>query len=56
MTTPTLQSLADAMRTGVDNRPVGRLKSMATTEQPTPFAVPLAEANVTIAVLRMEPP
>ena len=54
MTTPTSQSLADAMRAGVDNRPANRLKGMATTEQPAPFAVPLDQDayEVALGILR----
>ena len=55
MSTPTSQSLADAMRTGVDNRPVGRLQTMATTEQPAPFAVPLDQDAYEIALDHIEP-
>ena len=55
MTMPTSQSLADAMRTGVDNRPVGRLKGMATIEQPAPFAVPLDQDAYEVALDHIEP-
>ena len=55
MTTPTSQSLADAMRTGVDNRPANRLKGMATTEQPAPFAVPLEQDAYEVALNHIEP-
>ena len=54
MTTPTSESLADAMRTGVDNRPVGRLKRVATTEQPAPFAVPLDQDAYEVALDHIE--
>ena len=55
MTTPTSQSLADAMRTGVDNRPANRLKGMATTEQPVPFAVPLDQDAYEVILDHIEP-
>ena len=55
MSTPTSQSLADAMRAGVDSRPVGRLQAMATTEQPAPFAVPLDQDAYEIDLDHIEP-
>ena len=55
MTTPTSQSLADAMRTGIDDRPANRLKGMATIEQPAAFAVPLDQDSYEVALDHIEP-
>ena len=55
MSTPTSQSLADAMRTGIDDRPADRLKGMATSEQPAAFAVPLDQDSYEVALDHIEP-
>jgi ParB family chromosome partitioning protein len=55
MTMPSSRSLADAMRTGLEDRPAGRLRTMATTEQPAPFAVPLDQDAYDVAIDHIEP-
>ncbi len=55
MTMPSSRSLADAMRAGLDDRPAGRLRTMATTEQPAPFAVPLDQDAYEVALDHIEP-
>jgi len=55
MTTPSSESLADAMRTGLDGRPAGRLRGMTETDQPAPFAVPLDQDAYEIALEHIEP-
>jgi len=55
MSTPTSQSLADAMRTGIDDRPANRLKGMSTSEQPAAFAVPLDQDSYEVALDHIEP-
>jgi ParB/RepB/Spo0J family partition protein len=55
MSTPNPQSLADAMKTGFEGRPSNRLSSMATTEQPAPFAVPLDQDAYQVALDHIEP-
>ena len=55
MSTPNPQSLADAMKTGFEDRPSNRLSSMATTEQPAPFAVPLDQDAYEVALDHIEP-
>lgn len=55
MSTPNSQSLADAMKTGFQDRPSGRLSSMASTDQPQPFAVPLDQDAYEVALDHIEP-
>ena len=55
MTMPSSRSLADAMRTGLEDRPADRLRSMASNEQPTPFAVPLDQDAYDVSVDHIEP-
>ena len=52
---PSSQSLADKMRTGIEDRPAGRLRTMATTEQPAPFAVPLDQDAYEVDLDHIEP-
>jgi ParB/RepB/Spo0J family partition protein len=52
---PSTESLADAMRTGLDARPRGRLNTMATTEPPAPYAVPLDQDAYEVALDHVEP-
>jgi len=54
-TTPSIESLADSMKAGLDDRPVGRLRDMAGRERPSPFAVPLGQDGYEIAVEHIEP-
>jgi ParB family chromosome partitioning protein len=55
MTIPTTQSLADAMRSGIEARPQGRLRTMATTEPPAAYAVPLDQDAYEVALDHVEP-
>ena len=55
MTTPSTESLADSMKTGVNGRPVGRLRDMAGRGTPPTFAVPLNQDAYEIAVDHVEP-
>ena len=55
MTMKSTESLADSMRTGVESRPEGRLKTMASAEQPAPYAVPLEQDAYEITLDHIEP-
>jgi ParB family chromosome partitioning protein len=55
MTMPSTDSLADAIRAGLDARPASRLSTMATTEQPAPYAVPLDQDAYEVALDHVEP-
>lgn len=55
MSTPSIDSLADSMKAGLDERPAGRLRDMARRETPGTFAVPLGQDGYEIAVDHIEP-
>ena len=55
MTMPSTESLTDAMRTGLDGRPAGRLRAMTSVEQPDPHAVPLDQNAYEVAIEHVEP-
>lgn len=55
MSTPSIDSLADSMKAGLDERPAGRLRDMARRETPGAFAVPLEQDGYEIAVDHIEP-
>jgi ParB/RepB/Spo0J family partition protein len=55
MTMPSTDSLADAMRAGLDARPSSRLSTMATTEPPAAYAVPLDQDAYEVALDHVEP-
>ena len=54
MTNPTTNPLADAMKSGVDGRRMGRLREVAGREQATAVAVPLSQDAYEIAVEHLE--
>jgi ParB/RepB/Spo0J family partition protein len=55
MTMPSTESLAEAMRTGLNGRPADRLRTMASAERHDPHAVPLDQDAYEIAVEHIEP-
>ena len=55
MSTPSIGSLADSIKAGLDERPAGRLRDMASREAPDTFAVPLGQDGYEIAVDHIEP-
>ncbi len=55
MSTPSIESLADAMKAGLDERPARRLRGMVRQDAPDPLAVPLGQDGYEIPVERLEP-
>ncbi len=55
MNTPTTDSLANAMKAGLDERPAGRLRGMVDQERPGAFAVPSSQDAYEIALDHIEP-
>jgi ParB/RepB/Spo0J family partition protein len=55
MTMRTTESLAEAMRSGLQGRPAGRLREMASSERHDPHAVPLDQDAYEIDVDHIEP-
>lgn len=55
MTTPTVEALAGSMKAGLDGRPARRLRELFGEERPVPFAAPLGQEAVEIAVDHVEP-
>jgi len=55
MNTPSIDSLANAMKAGLDDRPAGRLRDMTGRATPGAVAVPLGQDGYEIAVEHIEP-
>ena len=55
MSTPNPQSLAEAMKIGFQDRRTGRLSSMASTDRPEPFAIPLDQDAYDVVIAHIEP-
>ena len=55
MSTPNPQSLAEAMKIGFQDRRTGRLSSMASTDRPEPFAIPLDQDAYDVVIDHIDP-
>jgi len=55
MTNPSAEFLTESMKSGMEDRPAGRLRDMASQVSPTPVAVPLSQDAYEISIDHVEP-